>query len=68
MTTTMKTPFRTSSYTHQNEACVEVGATDKVLIRDSKFKFREEQSPELGLSQAAFGALISQVKRGEYDL
>lgn len=62
-------PFRTSSYTVQNEACVEVGATgNQVVVQDSKYGHRGEQSPVLGFRTAAFAGLVGRIKTGQLDL
>lgn len=62
-------PWRTSSYTVQNEACVEAGATEsQVVVRDTKYGHRGEVSPILAVSRSAFGGLVEQIKTGRLDL
>jgi hypothetical protein len=58
-------PWRTSSYTVRNEACVEVaGAPARVLIRDTK---ADGKGPILMFSPAAFTGLVGQIKAGRLD-
>jgi hypothetical protein len=60
----------TSSYTVQNEACVEAGATTagQVAILDSKYEFRGEQSPILSFDRSTAARLLDGIKAGRYDL
>lgn len=61
--------WRTSSHTIQNEACVEVGADDAVMIRDTKYAFRDEgPSPVLSFRPQEFAALVHEIKQGTLDL
>lgn len=57
--------WRTSTYTVQNEACVEVGPTDQVVaVRDSK----NRSGPALVFGDREWSAFLDVVKSGELDL
>ena len=57
--------WRTSTYTVQNEACVEVGPTDKIIaVRDSK----NRRGPALTFGDHEWSAFVNTIKNGELDL
>lgn len=66
----MITDFHTSSYTVQNEACVEAGTTTlgTFAVRDSKFKFRQETSPILQFGRGEAASFLDAIRSGKYDL
>lgn len=52
--------WRTSSYTHDDQACVEVSLTsERALIRDTK----DRDGGTIHLPVAAWSALLAQVKQ-----
>jgi hypothetical protein len=60
--------WRTSSYTVRNEACVELGATQShILVQDSKYGHRGEQSPVFAFGPGAFSDLVARIKGGQLD-
>jgi hypothetical protein len=57
--------WRTSTYTVQNEACVEVGPTDEVIaVRDSK----NRGGPALVFADREWSAFLNTIKSGDLDL
>ena len=57
--------WRTSTYTVQNEACVEVGPTDQIIaVRDSK----NRSGPALVFGDREWSAFLDVIKGGGLDL
>ncbi len=65
----MRIPLRKSSYTVQNEACVEAGVDDddRLVFEDSKYALRGETSPRLAVRRGSFSGLRSRILAGELD-
>ena len=57
--------FRKSSYSNGGNGCVEAGALgSRRLVRDSK----NPEGDVLALDRPVWAAMVSQIKRGAYDL
>ena len=61
MTTPARLQWRTSSYTSNGEACVEVApVSDRVLVRDSKHR----DGPVIGFDRPVWTRFLSEVGHG----